>query len=324
LSARDSRAGISRLSTGDLPEPHRLQMAHDMYVRTIFKHDLEPLGDTPFRFAATLYSLPRLGVGSVSLSPCRTFHPAESGTSEDLLFNLTLRGGRHVVQRGRDVTLHAGDAVLASIDSAVTTMRASKFMSFRLRRAELGPLTADLDACLLRPIRSSIALRLLPGYVSTLEEAAAMTAEMHELVVAHVYDLVALALGANRDATEVAAGRGVRAARLRAVKDDVLANLGNAALSITAVAARQGITPRYVSMLFDGTGSSFSRFVLEQRLARAQRMLARSRHSGQTISAIAYACGFGDLSYFNRVFRRAFGATPSDIRAAARESNGAQ
>ncbi len=76
-------------------------------------------------------------------------------------------------------------------------------------------------------------------------------------------------------------------------------------------------------MLFDGTGTSFSSFVLAQRLARAWRMLAGSRHAEQTISAIAYACGFGDLSYFNRAFRRAFGATPSDIRAARGDSDGA-
>jgi AraC-like DNA-binding protein len=171
-----------------------------------------------------------------------------------------------------------------------------------LRRAELGPRTADLDGCLLRPIPSNFALQLLPAYVSALEEAAAGTAEMRETVVAHVYDLVALALGADRDAAEVAAGRGVRAARLHAIKDDIVANLGDATLSTAAVAARQGISPRYVAMLFDGTGTSFSSFVLAQRLARAWRMLAGSRHAKQTISAIAYACGFGDLSYFNRAF----------------------
>jgi AraC-like DNA-binding protein len=37
------------------------------------------------------------------------------------------------------------------------------------------------------------------------------------------------------------------------------------------------------------------------------------------ISDIAFACGFGDLSYFNRVFRRQYGATPSRVRAAARQ-----
>jgi AraC-like DNA-binding protein len=35
-----------------------------------------------------------------------------------------------------------------------------------------------------------------------------------------------------------------------------------------------------------------------------------------TISSIAFESGFGDLSYFNRAFRRQYGAAPSEIRSA--------
>jgi AraC-like DNA-binding protein len=35
------------------------------------------------------------------------------------------------------------------------------------------------------------------------------------------------------------------------------------------------------------------------------------------ISTIAFDCGFSDISHFNRVFRRQFGCTPSDVRRAA-------
>jgi AraC-like DNA-binding protein len=32
------------------------------------------------------------------------------------------------------------------------------------------------------------------------------------------------------------------------------------------------------------------------------------------VSDIAYACGFSEISYFNRCFRRRFGAAPSQYR----------
>jgi AraC-like DNA-binding protein len=57
--------------------------------------------------------------------------------------------------------------------------------------------------------------------------------------------------------------------------------------------------------------------VLEQRLARAHRLLSDPRFADRTVGALAREAGFGDLSYFNRTFRRRFGASPSDMHAAA-------
>jgi AraC-like DNA-binding protein len=34
----------------------------------------------------------------------------------------------------------------------------------------------------------------------------------------------------------------------------------------------------------------------------------------QSIGAIAYASGFGDLSHFNHTFRRRYAATPTEVR----------
>ncbi|WP_276519543.1 AraC family transcriptional regulator [Bradyrhizobium elkanii] len=48
--------------------------------------------------------------------------------------------------------------------------------------------------------------------------------------------------------------------------------------------------------------------------------MADPRQSGSTIGSIAFEVGFGDLSYFNRTFRRQYGVTPSDIRAVPRRS----
>jgi AraC-like DNA-binding protein len=73
-------------------------------------------------------------------------------------------------------------------------------------------------------------------------------------------------------------------------------------------------------MLFESDGTTFSRFLLDQRLARAHRMLNNPLPAERTISAIAYEAGFGDLSHFNRAFRRRYGATPSDIRANSRDA----
>jgi len=58
-----------------------------------------------------------------------------------------------------------------------------------------------------------------------------------------------------------------------------------------------------------------------QRLLRAHRMLSDPARAQRPIGAIAFEVGFGDLSYFNRAFRRRYGVTPSDVRANARPAN---
>jgi len=109
---------------------------------------------------------------------------------------------------------------------------------------------------------------------------------------------------------------------LAAIKQDILANISDSRLSVTAVANRQGFTPRYIHMLFEGEGVSFTEFVIDLRLSRAHRLLIDPRFLHQSISAIALRVGFGDLSYFNRTFRRRFGVTPSDVREQARHESG--
>jgi AraC-like DNA-binding protein len=121
------------------------------------------------------------------------------------------------------------------------------------------------------------------------------------------------------DRTRYARSGGLRAARLAAIKADIASHLAEHDLCVTAVAARHGISPRYVQMLFKAEATTFSRFVLARRLACAHRLLTLPDCAAWTIAGIALETGFGDLSTFNHAFRRAYGASPSDVRAAAKK-----
>jgi hypothetical protein len=132
----------------------------------------------------------------------------------------------------------------------------SRYLSFRLPRRALAPMVTDPDAGLYRTIpRDTAALRLLVSFASSAQDTHALaTPELRQLVTTHIYDLAALVIGATRDAGAAAGGRGVRAARLRAIRADIAANLTDRRLSIDFAATRHGVTPRYVGMLFEGVG----------------------------------------------------------------------
>jgi AraC-like DNA-binding protein len=243
-----------------------------------------------------------------------------AGGGDDFGMMFRLGGPAVHFQHGRSIELGPGDAAAIShmepASLALPNAR-GRNLGLVIPLAPLKALVRNIDSIMLQHLRSeSEALRLLKNYLSILDDDLTLAEPaLCQAAVTHVYDLIALALGATRDGAELATGRGMRAARLRAVKADILANLASRELSESAVARRQNITPRYVRMLFEAEGTTFSQFVLAKRLARARRMLTDPRQDWQTIAAIAYAAGFGDLSYFNRAFRRRYGATPGEVRA---------
>jgi AraC-like DNA-binding protein len=194
---------------------------------------------------------------------------------------------------------------------------ASQVLALHVPRTALAPQLHGGDRAFARPIPAqSEPLRLLDHVLLGMQTTARMSPELQRLSVLYVYDLLSLALGATPDAAEAASSRGLRAARLYSVKNDILANLHRTDLTVASVAKRHHISPRYVQMLFESEGTSFSRFVRDNRLGRAHRMLASPRHAERSIAAIAYEAGFSDLSNFNHAFRRTYGMTPSDVRRA--------
>ncbi len=198
--------------------------------------------------------------------------------------------------------------------------RAGGFLNFSIPRNALRGRVNNLEDAMMRVVpENNGALRLLVDYVAlTTEKHTPLDANLQRAFAVHVHDLVALVLGATRDGAELSQNRGLRAARLSAIKADVMAQLPNEGLSVHDIARRHQVTARYVQMLFDDGGMTFSEFVVEQRLAQAHRMLSSVQFTDWTIGAIAFEVGFSNLSYFNRTFRRRYGATPSDIRNASR------
>jgi len=81
-------------------------------------------------------------------------------------------------------------------------------------------------------------------------------------------------------------------------------------------AARQvRLSPAAFSRFFRrAMGKTFSAYVTDLRLGDACRQLLESNHS---ISQIAFDVGFGNLSTFNRSFRKARGVSPSVFRTQA-------
>ena len=312
---------VSRFSTDALPQRDRLPFFRDVFARVIAKAEIEPLPGQPLRWNVAERTLPDLRIVSSDASPTRIQRTGGllADGVDDISMVLLIDGLFVPTQFGREVSVRRDEAVLISNADACggvvpSSTRTSVLTVPRKLLATMVPGLEDMFAR--RLPHNTEALRLLTGYVATLEQEGELsTPELRRLVVTHVHDLVALAIGASRDAAHVATGRGLRAARLRAIKADIAANISRRDLTIDAVAARHNISPSYLRKLLEIDGVNFTDLVLEKRLLRARRLLSDPRYADRRISDIALAAGFGDISYFNRAFRRRFGHAPSDVRA---------
>ncbi len=325
VEAGNSSSGPSlpiRFSTDDLLERDRLPVWREA-TRAMLNCDVTPVGETSFRWEGMSVDLPGASLGLYSGTPYALNRSrGQVADGDDHLMLGTIRSSSmHVEQGPREAFVSTGEAVLWSNGRAGAANMLPDFaiQTVTIPRRILAPAVPDVDALVTSLVpRNSVALQLLSHYVLTLfDHTLAMSPELRAMSATHIQDLVAVTLGATRDATEIAKGRGVRVARLKAIKADIDKHLASRDLSLENIARRHNISPRYVRALFDGEGTSFTDHVLKMRLLRAHAMLGNPASRHVKISTIAFESGFGDLSHFNYAFRRYFGLTPSDARALA-------
>src|SRR4051812_14069084 len=87
----------------------------------------------------------------------------------------------------------------------------------------------------------------------------------------------------------------MRVAKLHAIKSDIGQNLDRSDLSIAALAARHACTSRFVQRLFEMVGTTFTEYVLAQRLVRAIasssiRVISRKKSARSPTTAASTTC----------------------------------
>lgn len=324
---------VIRFTAAAFPGRTRQAEWWEAFRRHVSGLDVEPLAKKRYIVSnnSVAIALPDLGISVMTSSAVcfRRTRELLSDGRDSLRLAIVRRSpiAATATQFGREIAVDPGSAVLLSNaeQNSIGSPSTVQLRVLHLRPQLLRPLLHNFDAVIARPIAKQVeGLRLVSNYVEGLAaEPALNDPDFARLVVAQIYDLAAVVLGATRDAGEIAKGRGLRVARLRSIKADITGNLADATLSVDAVAVRQRVSPRYIQMLFEEEGTTFSQYVLGQRLMRAHRMISDPRFADRSITSAAFEVGFGDLSYFNRTFRRYYGGTPSEVRAEAQEARAA-
>lgn len=314
-------SGPVRLSFAAAPERDAPAMLGACFARIGFRYEMERLTDLPFKADLSLNMLPGVLVAAGQLHGSRNIRRRgiiDDGT-DDAVLMINIAGPHLIEQFGKEIVLQNGEAVLLSgtDPSAFTHQPPGRMVGLRIPKAELRPLLKAGNEVYMQTIpHFSPQLRHLTDYVGlTWSAPAGDDGALGAVMARHLQQLVALVVGANRDAAECSHHDGLRVSRINRIKRDIRHCLADPHLTLEQLAARHHCAPRSLQRLFESEGTSFSAFVLAERLQLARGMLSEPRRMHDKISSIAMDCGFGDVSYFNRTFRQRFGAAPSDVRA---------
>jgi AraC family transcriptional activator of tynA and feaB len=235
-----------------------------------------------------------------------------------VFFCLQLRGSLVIEQNDRSAVLEAGD--MALIDPAAPYAgrfsSESNLLVFKTPRkaleARIGK-ARNMVAHVIKP--SSGESQLLASYLTGLPNYLdQVSQEAVELVEDHLLDLIAVSVphGAT---PKISSARSLTLLRLRTTIDS---RLSDPALNPETAAKAAGISVRYANTLLSDEGLSIMRLIIERRLERCRAALDDPRQRHRTISEIAFAWGFSDMTHFGRRFKAAYGSLPSDYRQRAK------
>ena len=313
----------SEVLPAHLDDKSRRDHFHETFESLICGANISFPADQPFFMNHRFARVEDIRIGQTAGTISRIARDANSiaRSPDDDVFIVVNRGLSRVAteQEKQQAVLAKGDSILlshgASLDFRLEGL--GDWIGVVVPRERLCMMVLDIDGMLGRPMLERKALGgLLASYAESVLslDAASYDTALARHVETTLVDLIALSLGAGRDAADVARMRGLRAARLHEILAGIKTNFTDPGFSSDNLARRLGLSQRYVNDLLAETGIGFADRVMELRLQEARTMLANGRFNHLQVNEIAWACGFNEVPYFNRRFRARFGASPTQYR----------
>jgi len=302
-------------STSGVYHPLQIRSAvNGEFWATMSGYELGPLG--VFRIAAAANTM------------IRTVRAIADGDPERVHLCAVLRGQLDVAQGDRTGVACAGDVIgyETSHPAVVRAREPFEALVLRIPRQLLGGRAAaqvrDLAGARIpaghAPVRTATSFfKRLAGEP---RNGSARPADASR-TVERVLDIVeALAVVARQEP-------GPRQPRSRAeillhIESFIEEHLDDPCLDPDGIARASFISTRYVHKLFEAEGTSLCRWIRTLRLERCRRDLVDPALDHWTILAIATRWGLPGPQHFSRLFRAAYGCSPTELRREARR-NGA-
>jgi AraC-like DNA-binding protein len=239
-------------------------------------------------------------------------------SNEDcFLVSLQLEGRGCIRQDGRDAILAPGDFALYDSTRNYTLAFDDDFRQLVLKapRPVLGERLDFPERCTATRIGGSSGMGRVASqfFRAVARETPTLLPHEIERVANTLIEVLSAALG-HSFVDQPLSASSHRAAQLLRIKMFLEDHLRDPELAPETVAVAHGISTRYLSKLFETTGTSVARWIWERRLERIDRDLRDPALAAHSVSEIAFGWGFNNMSHFSRAFKTRFGVCPRERR----------
>jgi AraC family transcriptional regulator, positive regulator of tynA and feaB len=311
------------VSTDTIPTRDRAEFWADLVSRHVTPIRIDPTGERPLRGEIHARAIGNVGVARVAGMGVHAVHTrAHVARAGGHLYGacVHLEGETRITRRGETITLQQGDIF-------ITDSR----QEFRLdldrpwRHLLIALPTHYLDSRVARPdllagavLRTRPLVRLWASHLANgFALASALTPVAAALFARHSIELLLQLLG---ESNEIGAVRdeALRAAIFVSACQVIALKFGDPGLTPACISGEVGVSSRTLARVFAERDTSIMRRVFDERVDRAASLLAAPECARRSITDIAFACGFKDLSHFGRLFSARMHATPSQWRRSVR------
>lgn len=307
--------------TSDVPPDRSLGAWRDFMSMIYYRVDVSSPRSDGLRGELKELQLGPAGLSRFISDQQRVFRHRSSAVQDNadhLVFIFPRQGRCYFDQLGRSAHFGPGSVVMLRSSESYEASCGDSFENVTIKvpapvleaRVEnIGSRCASLDAAnpVIVPILSDMASRLIESQSGLPVNETHLSESLIEL-------LAAMMSGVPATASHEDSSRGMMQVWREKLATYIRRHMMDPDLGPDEVARAHGISVRYVHRIFQGQGTSFGRWVLEQRLKAARAAILADKSNTKTLQAIAFDCGFSNQSHFSTSYKDLFGETPRMTR----------
>lgn len=307
--------------TSDVPASRSLGAWRDFMSMIYYRVDVSSPRAEGLRGELRELQLGPVGLSRFNSDQQRVFRhrsSAKQDNSDHFVFIFPRQGQCYFDQAGRSADFGPGSVVMLRSSESYEASCGDGFENVTIKvpapvleaRVEtIGARCASLDAAnpVIVPIVADMAARLIEAQDGLPVDESHLSQSLIEL-------LAAMMAGGPEAGSHEDSSRGMMLVWRSKLAAYIRRHMMDPDLSPEHVARAHGISVRYIHRIFQNQGTSFGRWVLEQRLKAARAAIVADRSSCKTLQAIAFDCGFSNQSHFSTSYKELFGETPRMTR----------